>query len=132
MAKAIREYYYYYRHNGGGSGTHFDTFSEICKINNEFMILCINFVVFLADTNDRRRSITGSTTSLTATKVLTNEEWLNHPKTIELKTELEKLKENELSEQHKAKMATEQLEDVMTEITNLRQKNETLQKNAQK
>uniref|UniRef100_A0AC34R191 Unconventional myosin-XVIIIa n=1 Tax=Panagrolaimus sp. JU765 TaxID=591449 RepID=A0AC34R191_9BILA len=83
------------------------------------------------DTNDRRRSITGSTTSLTATKVLTNEEWLNHPKTIELKTELEKLKENELSEQHKAKMATEQLEDVMTEITNLRQKNETLQKNAQ-
>ena len=80
---------------------------------------------------DRRRSVTGSTTSL-AQKPIVTEEWQNHPKTVELKAELARLKENELAEQFKAKKATEQLEDVMAEIVNLRSKNEVYQKNNSK
>uniref|UniRef100_A0AC35FYY7 Uncharacterized protein n=1 Tax=Panagrolaimus sp. PS1159 TaxID=55785 RepID=A0AC35FYY7_9BILA len=105
MAKAVREYYYYYRHNGGGggSGGYFD-------LSNS-----------KSSESEKRRSI-ASTSASPIPKSFGIDEWQNHPKTIELKQEISRLKKNQLAEQFKAQKATEQLQDLQSEITTLRSK----------
>uniref|UniRef100_A0A914C202 Myosin XVIIIA n=1 Tax=Acrobeloides nanus TaxID=290746 RepID=A0A914C202_9BILA len=55
-------------------------------------------------------------------------DWNNHEKTVELKTQLDKLRDNEAALKLKAQKATEQLQDVQAELENLRSRNDQLEK----
>uniref|UniRef100_A0AC34FAZ7 Uncharacterized protein n=1 Tax=Panagrolaimus sp. ES5 TaxID=591445 RepID=A0AC34FAZ7_9BILA len=73
---------------------------------------------------EKRRSI-ASTSASPVPKSFGIDEWQNHPKTAELKQEVSRLKENQLAEQFKAQKATEQLQDLQSEITTLRSKHDS-------
>lgn len=76
---------------------------------------------FSGGESEKRRSVASISASPTP-KSFGIEDWQNHPKTIELKHELTRLKECQIAEQFKAQKATEQLQDLQSEISNLKSK----------
>uniref|UniRef100_A0A7E4ZSW7 Myosin-XVIIIa n=1 Tax=Panagrellus redivivus TaxID=6233 RepID=A0A7E4ZSW7_PANRE len=77
---------------------------------------------------DAERLRTMSNVSASSTSHVSNDDWQNHPKTLELKAEVSKLQETVSAEQYTTKQATEQLQDLLGEITSLRSKNENIER----